>query len=42
VSRRWVLERAAKTGAKVFTPHFAGSSAGTVEANEDGFRWTFI
>ncbi|WP_460909338.1 MBL fold metallo-hydrolase [Paraburkholderia jirisanensis] len=42
VSRRWVLERAARTGATVFTPHFAGSSAGTVQADADGFRWTFL
>jgi glyoxylase-like metal-dependent hydrolase (beta-lactamase superfamily II) len=41
-SRRWVLERASETGAKIFTPHFAGSSAGTVQATAGGFGWTFM
>jgi glyoxylase-like metal-dependent hydrolase (beta-lactamase superfamily II) len=42
VSRRWFLEHADQTGAHVFTSHFAGSSAGTVQADGGGFRWTFI
>jgi glyoxylase-like metal-dependent hydrolase (beta-lactamase superfamily II) len=46
VSRRWVLERAANTGAKVFTPHFAGSSAGVVDAGSQPasqpFIWQFL
>ncbi|MEX3959107.1 MBL fold metallo-hydrolase [Trinickia sp. EG282A] len=40
-SRRWVLERAAQTGASVFTPHFAGPSAGTVDYDGDRFAWNF-
>lgn len=40
-SRRWVLERAAQTGASVFTPHFAGPSAGTVHHEGDRFVWKF-
>jgi len=40
-SRRWVLEHAAQTGASVFTPHFAGTSAGTVHHEGDRFVWKF-
>ena len=40
-SRRWVLEHAARTGAAVFAPHFAGSSAGTVRKQDDRFIWQF-
>jgi glyoxylase-like metal-dependent hydrolase (beta-lactamase superfamily II) len=41
-SRRWVLERAHHTGAKVFTSHSAGSSAGTVHAADGHFKWNFL
>src|ERR1700692_4468675 len=37
VSRRWVLDRAVETGATVFTPHFAGTSAGVVAQSDGGF-----
>jgi glyoxylase-like metal-dependent hydrolase (beta-lactamase superfamily II) len=40
-SRRWVLEHAARTGAAVFTPHFAGTSTGTVHAEHGSFFWRF-
>jgi len=45
VSRRWVLDRAVETGATVFTPHFAGTSAGVVSAlaqSDGGFAWRFL
>ena len=41
-SRRWVLERAAASGATVFTPHFAGTSAGVVKAEGNQFSWRFL
>jgi len=42
-SRQWVLERAADTGAPVFTPHFSGTSAGkVVRDNNGGFAWRFV
>jgi len=41
-SRRWVLEHAVRTGATLFTPHFAGTSAGTVRRIGDGFSWRFL
>ena len=40
-SRRWVLNRAANTGAMLFTPHFAGTSAGTVLRDGERFAWRF-
>ncbi|HEY3535990.1 MAG TPA: MBL fold metallo-hydrolase [Trinickia sp.] len=40
-SRKWLLERAAQSGATVFTPHFAGTSAGTVQKHDDRFVWQF-
>ncbi|PLZ02595.1 MBL fold metallo-hydrolase [Burkholderia sp. WAC0059] len=40
-SRRWVLEYAARTGISVFTPHFAGSSAGRVKTDGHRFSWQF-
>ncbi|TYL98240.1 MBL fold metallo-hydrolase [Bradyrhizobium rifense] len=40
-SRRWLLERAADEAAKVFTAHFAASSAGFVTRRGDGFDWRF-
>ncbi|SFO32277.1 Metallo-beta-lactamase superfamily protein [Bradyrhizobium sp. Ghvi] len=40
-SRRWLLERAADDAAKVFTAHFAASSAGFVTRNHEGFDWLF-
>ncbi|MDN7180219.1 MBL fold metallo-hydrolase [Caballeronia sp. SEWSISQ10-4 2] len=42
VSRRWVLDRAIETGATVFTPHFAGTSAGVVAQSNGGFTWRFL
>ena len=48
VSRRWVLDRAVETGATVFTPHFAGTSAGVVDVvdvsaqSNGGFAWRFV
>ena len=48
VSRRWLLDRAVETGATVFTPHFAGTSAGVVEVGDvsaqsnGGFAWRFV
>src|SRR5476651_17528 len=48
VSRRWVLGRAVETGATVFTPHFAGTSAGVVDVvdvsaqSNGGFAWRFV
>jgi glyoxylase-like metal-dependent hydrolase (beta-lactamase superfamily II) len=41
-ARRWLLEHAAATKAVVFSPHFAGTSAGTVEVHGAGFRWQFL
>jgi glyoxylase-like metal-dependent hydrolase (beta-lactamase superfamily II) len=41
-SRHWVLEHAAASGATVFTPHFAGTSAGIVRAQGDDFTWQFL
>jgi glyoxylase-like metal-dependent hydrolase (beta-lactamase superfamily II) len=41
-SREWVLERAADTGATVFTPHFSGTSAGEVTHAGSGFTWRFL
>jgi glyoxylase-like metal-dependent hydrolase (beta-lactamase superfamily II) len=42
VSRQWLLERAANTGATVFTPHFSGTSAGVVAASNGDFMWHFL
>jgi glyoxylase-like metal-dependent hydrolase (beta-lactamase superfamily II) len=48
VSRRWVLDRAVETSATVFTPHFAGTSAGVVDVadvsaqSNGGFAWRFV
>ncbi|MCX4141126.1 MBL fold metallo-hydrolase [Paraburkholderia sp. SEWSISQ10-3 4] len=42
VSRRWVLDRAVETDATVFTPHFAGTSAGVVAQDNGGFTWRFL
>ncbi len=42
VSRRWVLDRAVETGAMVFTPHFAGTSAGVVAQDNGDFTWRFL
>ena len=40
-SRRWALNHAVETGALVFTPHFPGSSAGSVSRTPEGFAWRF-
>jgi len=38
-SRRWVLDHALQTRARVFTTHFAGSSVGTIAITPDGYAW---
>ena len=38
-SRRWALERAAETGALVFSSHFAGTSAGRVTRRGHAYGW---
>ncbi len=41
-SRRWLLDRAAQKNALLFTPHFAGTSAGTARRTGEGFAWGFL
>jgi glyoxylase-like metal-dependent hydrolase (beta-lactamase superfamily II) len=40
-SRRFLLERAAERGTKIFTAHFARSSCGHVSRQGDQFDWRF-
>lgn len=39
VSRRWALNHAADRGALFLSSHIAGSSAGTVKREDQGYRW---
>jgi glyoxylase-like metal-dependent hydrolase (beta-lactamase superfamily II) len=41
-SRKWLLEYAAQTGAKVFAAHFPETSAGTVREGAEGFEWHYL
>jgi len=41
VSRRRLLERAADTGALLFTAHFPRTAAGRVRRDGQGFAWAF-
>ncbi|SAL01578.1 Beta-lactamase-like protein [Caballeronia arationis] len=38
-SRRWIMEHALDTHAMLFTPHFPGTSAGTLARRGDGDAW---
>ena len=40
-SRQAFMDRAAETGATVFTAHFPRSSAGRIERHDDGYQWQF-
>ncbi|CAB3639376.1 hypothetical protein LMG24238_00134 [Paraburkholderia sediminicola] len=42
LSRQWFIDLTADTGATVFTPHFAGTSAGVVSRAGDSFMWQFL
>ena len=41
-SRRWLLNRAAETGATLFAAHFPETSAGTVKRAGSGFEWSYV
>lgn len=41
-SRWWALQFAVDRHAVIFTPHFAGSSAGYVARDGSAFRWSFV
>lgn len=41
-SRRWLLEHAAKTEAKLFPAHFPETSAGVVREGSRGFEWRYL
>lgn len=42
LSRRHILDHAARYGSRLFTPHFAKTSAGIVAASGDGWEWNWL
>jgi hypothetical protein len=40
-SRQWLLDTGARTGARLFSAHFADTSAGVVRRTREGFAWAF-